>query len=157
MQRRAVEGPSQPSTGNEAGHVFPVRGPHNYGGAAARYGAPRSGHTHQGHDVFAASGTPVASVFDGKVSWRQYQAGGAGNYLVIQGTDGRDYVYMHLLAPATVEAGQTVTAGQIVGSVGCTGRCSGAHLHFELWTPHWFDGGHSFDPLPYLKRWDQGG
>ena len=157
MERRAAAPPSQVSVGDEAGHVFPVRGPHDYGGAGAGYGAPRSGHTHQGHDIFAASGTPLAAVFSGTVAWKQYQARGAGHYLVIHGVDGRDYVYMHLREPAAVEAGQVVTAGQVVGYVGCTGRCSGAHLHFELWTPHWFDGGHSYDPLPYLRRWDQNG
>lgn len=156
MLQRATGVPTQPSGGDEAGHVFPVQGPHSYGGAEARYGAGRSGHTHQGQDIFAASGTPVVAVFGGKVSWRQYQGGGAGHYLVIQGSDGRDYVYMHLLEPASVAAGQIVAAGQAIGRVGCTGRCSGPHLHFELWTPHWFDGGRSYDPLPYLRRWDGG-
>ena len=157
MEQRATVAPSQASVGDEAGHVFPVRGPHNYGGAGSVYGAPRAGHRHQGHDVFAASGTPLVAVFGGKVAWKQYQAGGAGHYLVIHGDDGRDYVYMHLLRPASVAAGQTVTAGQAIGQVGCTGACSGAHLHFELWTPHWYDGGRSYDPLPYLRRWDASG
>ena len=153
MQQRAEAAPTQPAV-SEDGHVFPVRGPHDYGGAGARFGAPHGDHIHQGQDILAKSGTPVASVFDGKVAWKRYQSGGAGNYVVIRGTDGRDYVYMHLLQPATVSEGAQVTAGQVIGEVGCTGSCTGPHLHFELWTPHWYDGGAPYDPLPYLKRWD---
>ena len=37
------------------GHVFPVRGAHDFGGADAHFGAGRSGHSHQGQDVFAAA------------------------------------------------------------------------------------------------------
>ena len=39
------------------GYAFPVLGPHDFGGAEGRFGAPRSGHTHQGQDVMAACGT----------------------------------------------------------------------------------------------------
>jgi hypothetical protein len=35
-----------------------------------------------------------------------------------------------------------------------TGSASTCHLHFELWTPHWWDGGQAFDPLSRLKQWD---
>jgi peptidoglycan hydrolase-like protein with peptidoglycan-binding domain len=153
MQQQADAQPTEPAS-TEQDHFFPIRGPHSYGGAGSRFGAPRSGHTHQGQDVAAASGTPIVSVFHGKVAWKRYQSGGAGNYVVIHGDDGRDYVYMHLLQPAYVSEGMRVTAGQQIGEVGCTGSCSGPHLHFELWTPHWYDGGNPYDPLPLLKRWD---
>ena len=135
-------------------HVFPVAGTFSFGSDANRFGAPRSGHTHQGQDILAAAGTPVVSVTDGTVARRAYQEGGAGNYVVIHGDDGRDYVYMHMLAPALVKEGDRVVPGQQLGEVGCTGACSGPHLHFELWTPHWYDGGRPYDPLPLLKRWD---
>lgn len=139
----------------ERAHVFPVRGRHDYGGPEARFGASRSDHTHQGQDVLARTGTKLVAVHDGKVETRQYQAEGAGNYLVIHGRDGSDSVYMHLSGRAIVRAGDRVRAGQKIGEVGCTGSCSGPHLHFELWTPHWFDGGKPYDPLKKLKRWDR--
>lgn len=135
-------------------YVFPVRGAHNYGGDQSRFGASRGGRSHQGHDVFARTGTPLVAARGGKVAWKRYQGSGAGHYLVIRGDDGTDYVYMHMRTAALVSEGQTVTTGQPIGEVGCTGSCSGAHLHFEMWTAHWYDGGRPFDPLPYLKRWD---
>lgn len=136
-------------------HVFPVRGDHNYGGSGSRFGAPRSGHTHRGQDVAASGGTKLVAVHDGVVSYRQYQAGGAGHYLVIRGDDGSDSVYMHMPSPATVAPGEEVIAGEKIGKVGCTGSCTGPHLHFELWTPNWYAGGKAYDPLPKLLEWDE--
>lgn len=136
-------------------HVFPIDGPHDYGSSASRFGAARGGRSHRGQDIFAKSGTPIRAVHDGKVSTRQFQASGAGNYVVIRGDDGQDSVYMHMLEPASVRAGDRVDAGERLGKVGCTGSCTGSHLHFELWTPHWYDGGAPFDPLHKLKHWDE--
>jgi murein DD-endopeptidase MepM/ murein hydrolase activator NlpD len=87
------------------------------------------------------------------VSTRAYQAGGAGNYLVMQGDDGVDYVYMHLREPALVKPKDRVAAGQQVGEVGATGDATGPHLHIEMWTAHWYDGGAHFDPLPAMLAW----
>ena len=136
-------------------HVFPVRGAHNFGGSGARFGAGRSGHTHQGQDVMAACGTRLLAARGGRVQYRGYHAA-AGNYLVIDGagTD-IDYAYMHLAAPAPFSAGDRVYTGQPVGAVGETGNAQGCHLHFEMWNaPGWYDGGRPFDPLPSLKAWD---
>src|SRR5205814_5972055 len=47
------------------GAVFPVAGPHDYGGAEARLGAPRSGHHHEGPEVLTAAGTPVLAPLTG--------------------------------------------------------------------------------------------
>ena len=148
IKRRAAGG-SQSAPSSD--HVFPVRGSHNYG---SRFGEPRGDHAHGGQDLAAAAGTPLVAVTTGRVSYRQYQAGGAGNYVVIQGDDGFDYVYMHLLEPGWVAPGARVRVGQQVGRVGSTGRSTGPHLHFEMWTAHWFAGGHRVDPLRSLQRWD---
>ncbi len=136
-------------------HVFPIRGRHDYGGAGSRFGAPRSGHTHMGQDIGAEHWTKLVAAHTGTVSTRQYQAGGAGHYLVIRGRDNSDSVYMHMPRVPLVEPGTFVRAGEKIGSVGCTGSCTGPHLHFELWTPHWYDGGHAYDPLPKLRKWDE--
>ena len=136
-------------------HAFPVDGPHSFGGSGSRFGAPRSGHTHQGQDIAAAQGTPLVSVHDGVVNTTRYQAGGAGFYVVIRGDDGVDSVYMHMRESAIVQPGQRVRAGERIGYVGSTGSSTGPHLHFELWTPNWYAGGEPFDPLPNLLQWDQ--
>lgn len=135
---------------------FPVRGPHSYGGAGSRFGAPRSGHTHQGQDVSAACGTPLIAPHGGVVKAKAFQAGGAGNYLVIDGDQiKQDYVFMHLQAPAPVSVGQVLVTGQKIGKVGTTGSSSGCHLHFEIWVGKgWYSGGSPIDPLATLQYWD---
>jgi murein DD-endopeptidase MepM/ murein hydrolase activator NlpD len=138
--------------------VFPVHGAYSFGGADARFGAQRDGHIHQGQDVIAASGTPLVSPVAGVVYWRAVQASGAGHYLVIRGTDGVDYVLMHLLAGSElVDKGDAVTAGQQIGQVGATGDADGPHLHFEIWPHGWYaKDSEPIDPLPTLKAWAAG-
>ena len=137
-------------------HAFPVPGPHNFGGAGSRFGAPRSGHIHQGQDVAAACGENLYASEAGTLRTNAYQASGAGYYIVIHGAlTGTDFVYMHLQAPSPITAGSLVGAGQLVGNVGATGDAQGCHLHFERWTaPGWFVGGAAYDPLPELQYWD---
>lgn len=151
IKRRAAE---RSSTSRD--HVFPIKGAHSYGGSGSRYGAPRGSRPHKGQDLSASSGTPLVAVTSGRVSQVRYQAGGAGYYVVVQGDDRIDYVYMHMRESASrfVSPGQRVRTGQQVGRVGSTGASSGPHLHFEMWTAHWFAGGDRFDPLRSLQRWD---
>jgi peptidoglycan hydrolase-like protein with peptidoglycan-binding domain len=137
-------------------HAFPLPGPHNFGGADARFGAPRSGHTHQGQDVAAACGQMEVDFETGVLKVNAYQAGGAGYYVVIHGAlSGTDAVYMHLQAASPIPAGAAVSAGQEIGKVGDTGDAQGCHLHFERWSaPGWYVGGAAYDPLPELQYWD---
>jgi murein DD-endopeptidase MepM/ murein hydrolase activator NlpD len=136
-------------------HIFPIRGPHDFGNSGARFGAGRAGHIHQGQDTFAKCGTRMVAARGGRVKFKQYHAA-AGNYIVIDG-DGTDvdYVYMHLDQPSPFSAGDRVYTGQTIGAVGDTGNAEGCHLHFEMWgAPGWYDGGKPFDPLPSLQAWD---
>lgn len=136
-------------------HIFPVRGRHSYGSGQAAFGAQRSGHIHQGHDVFARCGTPMVAARGGVVKLNKFERS-AGNYIVIdgEGTD-VDYVYMHLSEPSPLAKGARVLTGQAIGNVGDTGDARGCHLHFELWTgPGWYTGGAPIDPQPFLKLWD---
>ena len=131
--------------------VFPVAGAHDYGTETNRFGGGRG---HGGQDVFAKCGTPLVAALGGVVTMAKFQDR-AGNYAVITADDGTSQAYMHMRAPALVAKGDRVRAGQQIGEVGETGRASGCHLHFELWTaPGWYEGGKAIDPLPFLKRAD---
>ena len=135
-------------------HIFPIRGKHNLGYTATNnFGGGRG---HKGQDMFAKCGTPLAAARGGRVQFAGYHSA-AGYYAVIDGRGtGRDYVYMHMLGPAKVSTGKRVRTGQLIGQVGESGRATGCHLHFELWSsPGWYEGGRAFDPLPSLKAWDR--
>jgi murein DD-endopeptidase MepM/ murein hydrolase activator NlpD len=156
--------PLDPGTppGLRAGYVFPVVGAHDFGEAAARFGAERYGHAHEGQDVFARPGTPLLAVRDGVVldgaGGRSFYAYGGGNSVVIYSADAdRSFVYLHMLHPARVRAGDHVHAGQMIGQLGCTGSCYGPHLHFEIRMGRVAYGhaGRPVDPLPYLRQWPQ--
>ncbi len=119
---------------------------------SAAFGATGSwSNYHTGQDFSAATGTPVYAVVSGTVvsgnvgSW-------AGNYVAIQAADGSSTLYAHLDS-TTVNVGDTVTAGQQIGTVGNTGRSFGSHLHFEYYpagvTPG--DVYSATDPMAYLN------
>jgi len=137
------------------GYAFPILGAHEYGMSAGRFGAARSGHTHQGQDVMAACGTPLVAARGGTVQMSTWDDA-AGNYLVIDGRGtANDFMYAHLAEPSPLQEGETVRTGQPIGIVGDTGDAQGCHLHFEMWgAPGWYEGGSPFDPLPYLEKWD---
>jgi murein DD-endopeptidase MepM/ murein hydrolase activator NlpD len=137
------------------GYAFPILGTHEFALSAGRFGAGRSGHTHQGQDVMAACGTPLLAARGGVVQYAEYEAN-AGNYIVIDGKGTpNDFMYAHMAEPSPLQVGETVRTGQPIGIVGDTGDAQGCHLHFEMWgAPGWYEGGSPFDPLPYLQKWD---
>jgi hypothetical protein len=137
------------------GYAFPVLGKHEFSMGAGRFGAPRSGHTHQGQDVMAACGTPLVAARGGRVQFAGFDRN-AGNYLVIDGKGTPyDFMYAHLAEPSPLLTGNSVRTGQPIGIVGQTGDATACHLHFEMWgAPGWYEGGAPFDPLPYLQEWD---
>jgi murein DD-endopeptidase MepM/ murein hydrolase activator NlpD len=135
------------------GFVFPIKGSHKYGDG---FGVARSGHSHQGQDIFASCGTTLRAVRGGKVKTNKYHPA-AGNYLVIDGkSTGYDFVFAHLRNRSPLGVGEHVYSGQKVGEVGETGNAVGCHLHFEIWSsPGWYTGGHPIDPESLLRAWDK--
>jgi murein DD-endopeptidase MepM/ murein hydrolase activator NlpD len=136
-----------------ADHLFPIRGRHDLGQSETNnFGGGRG---HQGQDMFASCGTKLALARGGKVQYAGFH-GAAGNYVVVDAAGSRiDHVYMHLREAPLVRTGDRVFTGQKIGEVGDTGRATGCHLHFEMWTaPGWYEGGRPFDPLPSLEGWD---
>jgi murein DD-endopeptidase MepM/ murein hydrolase activator NlpD len=150
-------GPSASSTAalTLTSHAFPIAGSFDWGGPDARFGALRKGHRHQGQDLMAAEGTPVVAPRGGVIDAVSYQAGGAGNYVVLDASgEDYDYVFMHLRTGSIpVKEGQRVRTGQKIGEVGHTGDASASHLHFEVWSGTWYAGGHPVDPMPFLRAW----
>jgi murein DD-endopeptidase MepM/ murein hydrolase activator NlpD len=141
------------------GAVFPVAGPHTFGGPDNRYGAPRTGHIHEGQDILAAEGTPDVAPLAGTITYASFQAGGAGYYAVEHTLIGFDFMFAHCKAASLlVSTGQVVAAGQPICQAGQTGSATAPHLHFEMWVGGWqAPGGHSIDPLPYLEAWEHSG
>jgi len=98
---------------------------------------------HTGWDLSAASGTAIAAAGDGVVVSAGVR-GGYGNAVVIDHGGGLATLYAHQSSMA-VTAGQQVSRGQVIGYVGCTGYCTGPHLHFEVRV-----GGAPVDPSGYV-------
>lgn len=94
---------------------------------------------HTGVDLPLPTGTPVYAAFDGKVRCSMYNRG-YGNVVVIRHASGLETTYAHLSA-RKVEAGEYVSAGDVIGLGGSTGRSTGPHLHFETRYE-----GYAFDP-----------
>ena len=105
---------------------FPVRGPHNFGGAEQRFGAPRSGgRIHQGQDTFAACGTREVAAVGGKVQARGFDPVLYGNWLVIDGRGSTtDYRYAHLIAPTPLHTRRARQHREL--SAGSAGRATPA-------------------------------
>jgi murein DD-endopeptidase MepM/ murein hydrolase activator NlpD len=98
---------------------------------------------HTGIDIAAAYGSRIGAAGPGTVILAG-PYGGYGNAVVIDHGGGLSTLYAHQSRIA-VSVGQTVGTGETVGYVGCTGFCTGAHLHFET-----RENGAPVDPMKYL-------
>jgi hypothetical protein len=129
--------------------VFPVDGPVTY---TDTFGAPRSGHTHEGQDLMGKKMLPLLAAVDGTVHRVKFD-NAIGNSVTIKAADGWTYHYIHVnndtpgtddgkatraqAFPAGIVTGAKVTRGQVVGYLGDSGNAesSGSHLHFEIRQP----------------------
>lgn len=91
------------------------------------FGQPRTGHSHQGNDMFAPMGTPDLAVIGGNITYGDGGSGGMGAYL--EGDNGVTYVYYHL--SEYVGGPRRVAQGEVVGKLGMTGNAGAPHTHFE--------------------------
>ncbi|MCP4631716.1 MAG: M23 family metallopeptidase [candidate division Zixibacteria bacterium] len=87
-------------------------------------------HLHAGVDLAADKGTPVMVTADGVVKYTGW-AGRLGKIIRIDHDFGYETLYGHL-AEINVRKGHKVTRGQIIGTMGSTGRSTGPHLHYEV-------------------------
>jgi murein DD-endopeptidase MepM/ murein hydrolase activator NlpD len=101
---------------------------------------------HPGIDIGTLSSLDVDAAGPGVVEATGYATGydGYGQIVLVGMERGVEALYAHL-SSVGVAAGDWVVAGQKLGLAGCTGWCTGTHLHFEL-----RDHGVAFDPAPLL-------
>ncbi|MGI8999688.1 MAG: M23 family metallopeptidase, partial [Candidatus Limnocylindria bacterium] len=89
---------------------------------------------HAGHlavDIAAPYGSQIVAAQGGVVASAGWRNNGGGNVISIDHGNGMVTVYNHL-GTIWVSAGQYVAVGQGIGGVGCTGMCTGPHVHFEV-------------------------
>ena len=86
---------------------------------------------HPGVDLAIRQGTEVIAAESGLVTEAGWSKLGYGNTIVLHHTNNIYTRYAHL-SGMNVSVGQYITKGMQIGLVGCTGRCTGAHLHFEI-------------------------
>jgi murein DD-endopeptidase MepM/ murein hydrolase activator NlpD len=108
---------------------------------------PRWGRMHLGIDVGILTSLDVHAAASGTVTQVGWLTGyeGYGNVVVVDAGGGYSVLYAHL-SEAHVVPGQWLDTGDPVGLAGCTGSCTGTHLHFEL-----RHDGVPIDPAPYLR------
>jgi len=140
-QASSASAGSTDSSGSEpapsSGFAWPVSGP-----ITSPFGM-RWGTLHPGIDIGVPSGTPVHAAASGTVIWCGWMSG-YGNLVMIDHHNGLATLYGHNTSVA-VSCNQQVSQGQVVSYSGCTGFCTGPHVHFEV-RLH----GTPVDPLGYL-------
>jgi len=127
---------------SSTGYIWPFSG-----AISSPFGEYRGGNSYHyaiDIDAFGRYGAPVAASASGTVVLVVNLDWGYGTYIIVRHADGSETVYAHLSA-VYVSQGQTVGQGEQIGAIGCTGYCTGPHLHFELWI-----GGAVVNPLDYL-------
>jgi len=107
---------------------------------------------HTGLDFRAAYGTPIRAVLPGVVLFAGNSGDWAGNHIAIRHAGAVTSMSSHM-SSMVVHAGQSVSAGQVIGYVGQTGRAFGPHLHFELYPAgvKYGDVYKAIDPQPWLR------
>lgn len=105
------------------------------------------GKMHNGVDLSTnGQHTPIYASRAGVVIVNRYQENGAGWYVTIDHGDGYRSVYMHMCKKSSVQVGQFVAAGEVIGCVGTTGASTGMHLHFGI-----SYNGTYINPLPFIS------
>ena len=107
---------------------------------------PRWGRLHAGLDIGILRDLKVTAAAGGIVTATGYLPGydGYGNVVTVDLGGGQENLYAHL-SRVDVRPGERVESGQLLGLAGCTGSCTGTHLHFELRVD-----GKPVDPLPLM-------
>ncbi len=101
---------------------------------------------HLAVDLAVPAGSPVLAAASGTVIWAGWRTNGGGLVVEVDHGNGLHTVYNHLGA-ILVGPGAAVSRGQRIASVGCTGLCTGPHVHFQVSINGVF-----VNPLRYISR-----
>lgn len=147
----------------------------DYNSGDRKYQGYSGGKAHNGLDITGSSGCPVIAVGSGEVVWvngggvahsgslptnwdKDVDGPSQGNCIGIKMDKNKEhnFVYMHLKNPPKYKVGDRVTAGDVVGYMGSTGRSTGTHLHIGLhigapW-PSPSNLSTKIDPLPFFGK-----
>ena len=88
--------------------------------------------THNGLDFDGDMGSPIYAVDSGVIVYSGWSDRGYGNLIVVDHDGGWQSFYAHLMDGSMLACGSNVTKGDLIASMGSTGRSTGPHLHFEL-------------------------
>lgn len=136
--------PSRASIGDIFKPAAPAAGRFNWPTISRRISQYFRGWRHTGLDIPAPTGQPVYAAEGGVVITSGWSNGGYGYYIIIDHGNGVQTLYGHN-SRLSVERGDRVVKGQVIGSVGSTGRSTGPHIHFEVRID-----GNRVNPLGYL-------
>jgi murein DD-endopeptidase MepM/ murein hydrolase activator NlpD len=114
-----------------------------YGSQRILNGKPRR--PHYGLDFAAPEGTPIKAMLDGVVTLSEPDLYFTGGTIIFDHGHGISTLYMHL-KDVNVNVGENIQQGEIIGTIGTTGRSTGPHLDVRL---NWFDV--KLDPESVLK------
>jgi murein DD-endopeptidase MepM/ murein hydrolase activator NlpD len=128
--------PAGPVQETSSGMIWPVSGP-----VVSPFGM-RWGRLHAGIDIAVPAGTPIRAAKSGSIVLAA-PTSGYGNYTCIDHGGGLSTCYAHQSSYAITSG--SVSQGDVIGYVGCTGHCYGDHLHFEVRI-----NGAPVDPMGYL-------
>jgi Peptidase family M23 len=123
-----VEGNGGGGGGGGGGYVIPVRG-----SSVTQLAGDKFSHTNYSGVDFGTgnSNPPVYAVYGGTVMYSMFTNDGGGNSVKVRSNNGEIQYYWHMNS-RSVSTGQTITAGQQLGTVGRTGNATGNHLHIEF-------------------------
>ncbi|HAW50095.1 TPA: hypothetical protein DCX16_04000 [bacterium] len=131
--------PEKKETLEKTNFIWPIEG------RIVSYFGKRNGMFHKGIDIAAPEEKKIKASLDGVVTYSDFRPG-YGNLIIIAHSDNFSTVYAHC-KERFVQEGKRIKQGEIIATVGKTGKAFGPHLHFEI--RHF---GEAKDPLIYLKN-----
>lgn len=137
--RRNVNLDKETSKPNKFSYMWPVKGK-----VISKFGLLAKGLRNDGINISAEKGKPVIAIESGKIVYAGNEIQAFGNLILIKHNNNKTSAYAHL-EKINVKKGDSVNKGQVIASVGNSGKVSTPQLHFEI-----RDKNGPLDPMKYL-------